>query len=951
MADGGQGGRDCSLNRNFINNIVLKSSYKMHGPTELRFAHLNPGSAAAHIDEMNGLFQGVGIDVICVSESWYKGWHTNKRICIPGYRVARADRKDGRRGGGVAMFIKSELKFKVLTRSPELSAIDYLFVEIKFHGRAVLVGLVYDPPRVEGLPIYLPILEDLVPRYAHSIFLGDLNTDLLGNTVRAAELKLRLDSVSLHIISREATNFAADPPTLLDICATSEPEAVKMFSQLSLPEMNTGHDMIYGSYKICEIAQNTAALPHYYRDYGRIDLEQLQSDLMVQTWDAIYDMYDPEEQLQHFNSIVLWLLDLHAPLRRFVKKDVTNPWYSFDIERAIVERNIAYRVWKRRRTVADRERYKVQRRQVNFLVREAKRQYMKKFLDPSLPSRLLWRNLDKIGAKNTTDNNILYTPDQLNDYFTSRTPAASRHTDAANPPGLDDFSFCNTYDLEVFNALHQIKSNAVGMDGVPIRFLKIILPYILPYVTHIFNTVLTTSTFPATWKISKITPLAKSNDPGALSDYRPISILPAISKALEVIIRRQIMNHVDNKGLLSRCQSGFRQNHSTATALLKITNDLLIASENKLLSVLVLLDFSKAFDSVDHDLLCYKLTNQYGFTSSATSLIRSYLSGRMQCVCVDGVNSEFLPINAGVVQGSVLGPILFSLFINDIVQRIRFSTCHMYADDVQLYISSTPSDISTCVAHINEDLDSIWRWSQENYLSINPAKSQAMLINSRSLTTAGAPTIHMGNNTIYYCEKVKNLGLIMNQHLSWEDHVARTCSSVFYTLRRLWPMAHFTPTETRRRLVVSLIVPQFLYCDVIFAKSSARLRERLKITFNACARYIYGISRFQHISEYTNKILGMPLDIYYDWRICCMMHRLIEGRGPEYLSDLLQFGRSTRLRILITPAHRSSARASSFFVQGAILWNGLPVSVRGVERGFREVCKSYLLRSVEGNNA
>jgi hypothetical protein len=116
-----------------------------------------------------------------------------------------------------------------------------------------------------------------------------------------------------------------------------------------------------------------------------------------------------------------------------------------------------------------------------------------------------------------------------------------------------------------------------------------------------------------------------------------------------------------------------------------------------------------------------------------------------------------------------------------------------------------------------------------------------------------------------------------------------------------------------------LIVPQFLYCDVIFAKSSARLREWLKITFNACARYIYGISRLQHISEHTNRILGMPLDVYYDWKICCMMYRLIESRGPEYLSDLLQFGWSTRLRILITPAHRTSGQVesqNSIFLQG-----------------------------------
>jgi hypothetical protein len=142
------------------------------------------------------------------------------------------------------------------------------------------------------------------------------------------------------------------------------------------------------------------------------------------------------------------------------------------------------------------------------------------------------------------------------------------------------------------------------MDGVPIRFLKIILPYILPYVTHILNTVLTTSTFPSTWKISKITPLAKSNDPGVYTYKYTTGYLEGAGGHNKTANNEQRWQY---KGFLSRCQSGFHQNHSTATALLKITNDLLIASESKLVSVFVLLDFSKAFDSVDHDLLCYKL--------------------------------------------------------------------------------------------------------------------------------------------------------------------------------------------------------------------------------------------------------------------------------------------------------------------------------------------------------
>jgi hypothetical protein len=161
------------------------------------------------------------------------------------------------------------------------------------------------------------------------------------------------------------------------------------------------------------------------------------------------------------------------------------------------------------------------------------------------------------------------------------------------------------------------------------------------FSSHIFNTILTTSKFPMAWKISKIVPIAKKNEPVTLSDYRPISILPALSKAMEVIVNRQINGYIENNGLLCRFQSGFRSNHSTCSALLKITNDLLIASEANCVSVMLLLEFSKAFDSVDHDLLCAKLADQYAFSRSAVSFIRSYLSQMMQCVWVNGHFSEY----------------------------------------------------------------------------------------------------------------------------------------------------------------------------------------------------------------------------------------------------------------------------------------------------------------------
>jgi hypothetical protein len=173
--------------------------------------------------------------------------------------------------------------------------------------------------------------------------------------------------------------------------------------------------------------------------------------------------------------------------------------------------------------------------------------------------------------------------------------------------------------------------------------------------------------------------------------------------------------------MISQYQSGFRANHINSLTLLRITNNLLIASEEKYVSVLLLLDYSKAFDSIDHRLLCVKVSNQYGFTNSAVAFNISYLSQRMQGVLVNGSSSECLPVGAGVVQGSVLGPLLFTLFINDIVNQISFCIYHLYAG----YISCRPADFPVCIARLNEDLSRIHLWTIINQLSINSSKSHA----------------------------------------------------------------------------------------------------------------------------------------------------------------------------------------------------------------------------------
>uniref|UniRef100_A0A3P9D8J8 Reverse transcriptase domain-containing protein n=1 Tax=Maylandia zebra TaxID=106582 RepID=A0A3P9D8J8_9CICH len=310
---------------------------------------------------------------------------------------------------------------------------------------------------------------------------------------------------------------------------------------------------------------------------------------------------------------------------------------------------------------------------------------------------------------------------------------------------------------------------------------------------------------PQAFKLAVVKPLLKkpSLDPAVLANYRPISNLPFISKILERVVVKQLTDHLQRNGLFEEFQSGFRAQHSTETALVKVTNDLLMASDSGLISVLVLLDLSAAFDTVDHNILLERLEHAVGITSTALQWFVSYLSNRLQFVHVNGESSSHTEVNYGVPQGSVLGPILFTLYMLPLGSIIRRHSIHFhcYADDTQLYLSMKPDNTHQLVK-LQECLKDIKTWMAANFLLLNSDKTEVIVLGPENLRNMVSNQIlTLDGITLASSNAVRNLGVIFDQDMSFNAHIKQICKTAFFHLRNISKIRNILSQSDAEKLV------------------------------------------------------------------------------------------------------------------------------------------------------
>jgi len=480
---------------------------------------------------------------------------------------------------------------------------------------------------------------------------------------------------------------------------------------------------------------------------------------------------------------------------------------------------------------------------------------------------------------------------------------------------------------------------------------------LVPIITEIVQRSYSTSIFPTALKMSQIRPKLKKKDldSDSFSSYRPLANIQFLSKVIEKSVAIQVHDYLDTYNLYPSLQSAYRKHHSTETALIKVTDDILRTLDSNNEVILVLLDISAAFDTLDHNILLCRLQTYFNFTGKVLEWFTSYLSNRVQCVTIGDITSNPRTILHGVPQGSILGPLLFTLYIAPLQEVILSHnlSCIFYADDTQIYISiNKHADAQDSINRLQSCINDVFAWNMKNMLKTNPDKTEILHFSSRfNKHSTALSTITLSGSTVVIKPKAKNLGVILDKTLSFNDHINDICKKVFCAIRSIGRIRKYVNEASLKKLINALVISRLDFCNSLLHGLPNYQLEKLQRLQNTAARMITGSTKNTHITPVLKKLHWLPINARIKFKLFLTTYKILHGLAPDYLNDTIKLYRPTRpLRsqnhqlLTTTPFKTNCYGARSFSNAAPRLWNTLPEYIKNSPSlsTFKTNLKTYL---------